>query len=67
MTDKILVSVNEAAYLLSVSTKVVYELAAKGELEKRYVGGKTRNFRIPVASLQAYADNLPVDPVEEAS
>lgn len=67
MTGKILVTANEAAQMLSVSTKVIYDLAAAGDLEKRYIGAGTRNFRIPVASLQAYADNLPIDPVSEAS
>ena len=65
MTSKLLVSVNEAAEMLSLTPRLVYELAANNRLEKRYVGKGTRNFRIPVTSLQAYVDSLPIDPVVE--
>lgn len=67
MTDKILVTAREAADMLSIGLTDLYNLAAAGHVEKRYIGKGTRKFRIPVASLQAYADALPVDPVEEAS
>lgn len=64
---KILVTAREAADMLSLDVMTVYELAAKGELEKRYIGKGTRHFRIPVASLHAYVDGLPVDPVVDGA
>lgn len=61
MTDPILVRAVDAAAMLGIDVSSVYELAASGKLEKRYIGKGTRNFRIPVASLRAYADGLPTE------
>lgn len=65
--DKLLVTVREAAQMLSVSEWTVYELASSGQLERRYIGTGKRFFRIPVDSLRAYVDSLPEEPVEDAS
>lgn len=65
--DKLMVDVKTAADLLSLSTKQVYELAAAGHIQKAYVGEGTRNFRIPVKSLDDYVASLPADPVQQAS
>lgn len=54
--DRLLITVAEAARLLSVSTWSVYDLTNKGMLERRYIG-KVR-FRIPMDSLRAYVDSL---------
>jgi hypothetical protein len=56
------VSVREATDALSLSTAQVYELAAPGTLEKRYIGKGTRNFRLTAESLRAYAESLPTEP-----
>lgn len=56
---KILVTAREAADMLSIGLTKVYELAANGDLEKRYIGKGTREFRIPVDSIHAYAEGLP--------
>jgi len=59
---KLLATAREAAGILAVDVSKVYELAAAGVLERRYIG--KRNFRIPYASLQAYVDSLPTEPVD---
>lgn len=63
MTDPILVSVTDAARALSLSTAKVYALAAEGQLEKRYIGKGTRNFRLTYKSVEKYAASLSPDPV----
>lgn len=61
MPEAIFVTVNEAADMLALSKWRVYELAAAGQLgERRFVG--TRNFRLSVANIHAYAENLPTEP-----
>ena len=61
----LLVTAKEAGEILSLSSTEVYDLAAKGKLEKRYVGKGTRNFRLTYASLEAYAASLSQDPIPE--
>lgn len=63
----ILVTVKEAEAFLALSSTKVYELAANGTLEKKYVGKGTRNFRLTYASLVRYAEALSQDPVEESA
>lgn len=62
--NALLVTVKEAQEMLGLSDTKVYELAKKGRLEKKYIGKGTRNFRITVASIERYVDNLSVDPIE---
>lgn len=50
---KVLVSVDEAAALLSVGRTTVYELVMRGEIPSLKLG---RVRRIPVLGLQAYVD-----------
>lgn len=63
MTAPILVTAGDACRILAISQSKVYELAANGQLEKRYFGKGTRNFRITYASLERYAASLSPDPV----
>lgn len=63
MDTAILVSVTEAARMLSLSKRRVYELANAGTLTKRYVGA--RQFRLDAAEVRAYAQSLPTEPDEE--
>lgn len=64
---KLLLRAAEAAEMLSLTEREVYELASKGLLEKRYIGKGTRNFRIPLASIEAYAEGLPTEPLGESA
>lgn len=67
-TDPILITVKRAAELLGLSTYSVYELAASGELgERRFIGNGRRNYRLEYASVLAYAQRLPTEPVEESA
>lgn len=61
----LLVTAREAADLLGVGVTAVYDLAAAGELEKKYVGKGTRNFRLTYASLETYVAGLPSEPQGE--
>ncbi|MFO6453095.1 MULTISPECIES: helix-turn-helix domain-containing protein [unclassified Aeromicrobium] len=63
MNTRILVTAEEASKLLSVSLSMVRNLAADGVLERQYIGKGTRNYRVTFASLERYADSLPIDPV----
>lgn len=65
--NPILVTVKEAEAVLALSSTKIYELAAKGVLEKKYVGKGTRNFRLTYASLERYAEALQQDPIEESA
>lgn len=67
MNEPILVTAREAARMLSLNVHEVYDLAAAGRIEKRYVGTGRKYFRIPVTSLRSYVNSLPTDPVGEAS
>lgn len=58
----ILVTVKDAAHMLALSDKAVYDLAAAGKLEKKYVGKGTRNFRLTVASIEQFVESLERDP-----
>lgn len=60
--DRLLVTAAEAARLLSLSPARVYELAAAGVLERRFIG--SRNFRITVESLRTYVAQMPDEPTD---
>lgn len=55
MTDRLQVSVKRAAELLDYSTRTVYRLIEKGELETT---GSGQLLRIDYASLLAYQDRI---------
>lgn len=54
----LLVSKKDAAAMLSVTEREVIRLINAGELERRYIGGGTKYYRIPYASLEAYVATL---------
>jgi len=59
--EKLLVTAKEAAEILSIGVSEVYNLAARGDLEKRFIGSGRREFRIPMSSLRAFAEGLPTE------
>lgn len=63
----LMLTVRDAAAMLALSEKAVYDLAADGRLEKKYVGNGTRNFRITTASCERYVEGLHSDPEAVAS
>ena len=56
MTDPIFTTVNEAARLLALSSRKVYELLDQQVIESRYMGRKRL---VSYASLVEYAAGLP--------
>lgn len=63
----LLVTAREAADMLGVGVTTVYDLAAAGDIEKKYIGKGTRNFRLTYASLESYVDGLPSEPAQESA
>lgn len=61
MADKLLLTVDEVAERLSMSTKTVYELANAGELTKRYKDDTSRRFWIDAGSVTAYVESMPTE------
>lgn len=61
---KILVTVSEAADMLSLSERKVYELVAAGEFTRRYVGSGQRNYRLEAEQVREYALSRPTEPPE---
>ena len=57
----LMVKIDEAARMLSLSEKRVRDLAHDGVLEKKYTG--TRHYLLTVASLERYVESLSSDPV----
>jgi hypothetical protein len=58
LTDRISVSVKDAAWLLGVSQSRMRELINKGAVQVGYEGSKPL---VSVPSLQAYYDGLPTE------
>lgn len=57
--DKVLVSVKEAAWLLSLSISMIGQAARDGDIERVYIGEGTRSYRIVYQSLLAWVDGMP--------
>lgn len=64
MTEKMFISVAEAADLLGLSKWQVYELANKGTLPKHYIGSV--RYRLRVADVRAYAESRPTEAPQDA-
>lgn len=59
--EPVLVTVSEAARMLSMSERVVYELASSGRLTKRYLTEEGRNFRLEAGQVRQFALTLPTE------
>jgi hypothetical protein len=59
--EPVLVTVSEAARMLSMSERVVYELAGAGRLTKRYLTKEARNFRLEAEQVRNFALDLPTE------
>ena len=62
--EPVLLSIQEAARALSLSTWTVYQLADSSRLASVYQG---RRRYIPMASIRAYVEALPTEPPTEAT
>lgn len=57
--DKVLISVKEAAWLVSVSEHLIRQAVLAGDIHRVFIGGETRHYRIVHASLLAWINTLP--------
>ena len=61
--ERVLISVKEAAWLLSLSEGMIREAARMGDIDRVFVGAGTTNYRIVHESLLAWVDTMPTEPV----
>lgn len=61
--NKVLISVKEAAWLLSVSEGMIREAARDGDIDRVFIGAGTTHYRIVHDSLLAWVNSLPTEPV----
>lgn len=61
--DRILVSVKEAAWLLSLSERMIRDAAVIGDIDRVFIGVGTTHYRIVYNSLLAWVNSLPTEPV----
>ncbi|MFJ9315744.1 excisionase [Pimelobacter simplex] len=61
--DRVLISVKEAAWLLSVSTSLIYDAVRLGDVDRVFIGEGTKQYRIVYNSLLAWVNDLPTEPV----
>lgn len=60
---KVLISVKEAAWLLSVSEGMIRNAVRDGDIDRVYIGAGTTNYRIVHDSLLAWVNTMPTEPV----
>lgn len=60
--DRVLISVKEAAWILSVSTSLIYDAVHRGDVDRVFIGEGTKQYRIVYNSLLAWVNDLPTKP-----
>ena len=60
---QVLISVKEAAWLLSVSEGMIRDAARVGDVDRVFIGAGTTNYRIVHDSLLAWVNTMPTEPV----
>lgn len=60
---RVLISVKEAAWLLSLSEGMIREAARAGDVDRVFIGAGTTNYRIVHESLLAWVNTMPTEPV----
>jgi len=61
--ERVLISVKEAAWLLSVSEGLIREAVRIGDIDRVYIGAGTTNYRVVHDSLLAWVNTMPTEPV----
>ncbi|MBM7518255.1 excisionase [Nocardioides nitrophenolicus] len=61
--DRVLISVKEAAWVLSLSTRMVYEAVRNGDIDRVFIGQGTTNYRLVYDSVLAWVNSMPTEPV----
>lgn len=61
--DRVLISVKEAAWLLSVSEEMIRGAVRFGDVNRVFIGAGTKNYRIVYDSLLSWVNSMPTEPV----
>lgn len=61
--ERVLISVKEAAWLLSLSGALIREAVRAGDIDRVFIGAGTTHYRIVHESLLAWVDTMPTEPV----
>lgn len=61
--DRVLISVKEAAWVLSLSEGLIRTATRDGDIDRVYIGAGTTNYRIVYNSLLAWVNSMPQEPV----
>ncbi|MDQ6688868.1 MAG: hypothetical protein M3Z50_14975 [Actinomycetota bacterium] len=57
--EKILLTVKEAAWMLSLPEGAIRQEVAEGDLDRVFIGAGTKNYRIVYGSLLAWVNDMP--------
>lgn len=57
--EKILITVKEAAWMLSLSTAEIYRAVKAGEIDRVFIGSGRRNYLLVYGSMLAWVSDLP--------
>lgn len=57
--EKILLTVKEAAWMLSLPENAIRQAVAEGDLDRVFIGAGTKNYRIVYGSLLAWVNDMP--------
>lgn len=60
--EKVLVSVKEAAWMLSLPEGAIRHAVLDGDLDRVFIGTGTKNYRVVYGSLLAWVNSMPRDP-----
>ena len=60
--EKILITVKEAAWMLSLTEGAIREAVKDGDLQRVFIGRGTMNYRVVYGSLLAWVDSMPREP-----
>lgn len=60
--EKILITVKEAAWMLSLQEGAIREAVRDGDVQRVFIGSGTTNYRVVYGSLLAWVDSMPREP-----
>ncbi len=60
--EKVLITVKEAAWMLSLSEGAIRQAVADEDVQRVFIGTGTKNYRIVYGSLLAWVNEMPTSP-----